>query len=74
MIYINSKRREHCIDVTSQANNWSKYLSPFYLKAGFLYELDGKEYFAKNVENAWQFAKVYKEHLDSNGNPSYLYW
>lgn len=44
-------------------------MSPFFLPAGELY--DG--WFAKNVENAWQYSKVYERHDDS-GKPSDGYW
>lgn len=74
MITINRFQRNKCIDVTSQSKTWAKRLSPFFIKAGYLYHLDEKALFAKNVENAWQFSKVYKEHLDKKGEPSYLYW
>jgi hypothetical protein len=29
---------------------------------------------AQNVENAWQFAKVYPKHVDDNGDPTEAYW
>ena len=31
---------------------------------------------SKNVENAWQYSKVYREYLDDNGDPSkeYFIW
>jgi hypothetical protein len=58
------------IDTTSRSTNWTKGLSPFILKGGHLY----KEYYSKNVENAWQASKVYSEFLDKNGNPSEEYF
>ncbi|PLS18880.1 hypothetical protein CVD28_00320 [Bacillus sp. M6-12] len=60
------------INTTSKSTNWSKGLSPFYLGNVELY--DG--YKAQNVENAWQFSKVYQEHTDTNGNPTpdYFEW
>lgn len=51
------------INTTSRSKNWSRGLSPFFLNPGNLYG----EYSAKNVENAWQYSKVYKEHLDNTG-------
>ena len=58
------------IDTTSRSVNWSKALSPFFVGPIELY--DG--YVAKNVENAWQFCKVYEQHIDCAGNPSEEYW
>ena len=43
------------IDVTSRATDIFKTCSPFFVGPVFLY--NGMT--AKNVENAWQFAKVY---------------
>lgn len=47
------------IDTTSNSGTWSS-LSPFILPGPP----------AKNFENLWQFSKVYRRHLDSNGDPS----
>lgn len=60
------------IETTSRSKNWSQGLSPFYLEGGHLYD----NYYAKNVENAWQYSKVYKHHLDNDGNikPEYFDW
>lgn len=60
------------VNTTSKSTNWSKGLSPFYLKDIELYG----GYQAKNMENAWQFAKVYQHHVDSEGNPTadYFHW
>lgn len=58
------------INTTSRSGNWSVGLSPFYLGPVDLY--DG--YVARNVENAWQYAKVYPQHVDEKGNPSIDYW
>lgn len=58
------------IDTTSRSKNWSKGLSPFYLGPVFLYE----NYFAKNVENGWQYTKLYSQHADENGQPTEKYW
>ncbi len=56
----------------SRASDWSKGLSPFFCGPVELYG----RFIAKNVENAWQFSKVYKEHTDSNGDPTgeYFKW
>lgn len=45
-------------------------LSPFLLGPIPLYE----GYSAKNMENAWQFSKVYPEFADETGKPSSLYF
>ena len=59
------------VDVTSRSKEkWTKELSPFFLGPLDLY--NGIS--AKNMENAWQYCKVYKEHTDELGNPSDLYW
>lgn len=58
------------IDTTSHSNDWSRDLSPFYLLGGHLYQ----DYFAENVENAWQASKVYLEFVDENDNPTEKYF
>ncbi len=59
------------INTTSRASTvWEKQLSPFFLGPVDLYD----NFQSKNVENAWQFSKVYKEHVDKNGNPTNKYW
>jgi hypothetical protein len=58
------------VDVTSHGS--FKDLSPFYLGP---VELPNGERFA-NLENFWQYSKVFKEHVDIFGKPSaaYLAW
>lgn len=51
------------IETTSRAITWSKGLSPFSLGPVEL----SPGLHAKNMENAWQFSKVYKQHIDENG-------
>jgi hypothetical protein len=59
------------VNATSRAETiWEKSLSPFYLGPVDLYS----NFSAKNVENAWEFAKIYKCHIDENGNPNQKYW
>lgn len=58
------------VDTTSKADDWRRDLSPFHLGPCNLY----KDYVSQNMENAWQFAKVYKEDTDENGNPTESYW
>lgn len=62
----------HIINTTSRSKNWSKGLSPFFLGPVKLYG----DYTAKNVENAWQFSKVYPQFADENENPKddYFRW
>lgn len=61
------------INTTSKSTNWSRGLSPFFV--GQKIHLYGN-FFATNLENAWQFSKLYKEFGDENGNPtdSYYRW
>lgn len=56
----------------SRATSWSKGLSPFLLGPCKLYG----NYFSKNVENGFQFSKVYSEHVGPDGNPTdeYFKW
>jgi len=48
---------------TTSRGGWSKELSPFYL--GPVLTPAGV---AKNVENAWQYSKVYSCHVDDSGS------
>ncbi len=57
------------IDTTSKSGQWAG-LSPFNLGPCQLY--GGFE--ALNMENAWQFAKVYASQVDANGDPTDDYW
>lgn len=60
-----------CINVTSRSNTWGKHFSPFNLGPVDLY--DG--YSAFNIENAYQFAKVYEPyHSTVNEMPAAHYW
>jgi hypothetical protein len=58
------------VDTTSKADDWRRDLSPFHLGPCNLY--NGLT--AQNMENAWQFAKVYAEDTDAAGNPTKGYW
>ncbi len=64
------KKFKSFINTTSSSTNEFKALSPFFLGPVPLYN----SFKAKNVENAWQFSKVYKQHLDKWGNPSKEYF
>lgn len=57
------------INTTSRSNTWSRGLSPFFVGPIDLY--DG--YVAQNLENAWQFSKVY-EYYTTNGEPDAEYF
>lgn len=60
------------INVTSHSKDFGVGLSPFHLGPVDLY--DG--YVSKNVENAWQYAKVYERHLNAENEPTdeYFKW
>ncbi len=61
------------INTTSKSvTQWTTELSPFYLGPCDLYG----NYESKNVENGWQYSKVYDCHIDVNGNPTedYFKW
>jgi len=66
-----SLRPETYVNTTSQSKEaWSKQLSPFLLGPVRLYGIMK----AKSVENGWQFAKVYAQHTDQDGDPTGAYW
>lgn len=58
------------INTTSRSSDWSKGLSPFYAGPVDLY----KGYRSINVENAWQFCKVYYNHVDKDNEPTQVYF
>ena len=59
------------VDVTSRnPNTIIKTLSPFFLGPILCY--DGL--CSINMENAWQYSKVYPENIDRNGNPTEEYF
>jgi len=49
------------INTTTASKTWSKGLSPMLVSAKPV---------AKNIENLWQFSKVYKQHVDDNNKPT----
>ena len=59
------------VDVTSSSGYWSA-LSPFKLGPVQLYD----NRWSQNMENGWQYSKVYREHADGLLNliPSQAYW
>lgn len=66
-----TKQKDY-INTTSRSKTWSKALSPFFLGPVKLYD----HYVAQNVENAWQYSKVYPQFVDDNQNPTedYFIW
>lgn len=59
------------VDATSKSPElWTTELSPFHLGPVPLY--GGRT--SRTMENAWQYAKVYRQHLDENQRPSDAYW
>lgn len=58
------------INTTSRSDNWSKSLSPFFLGPVDLYG----SMVSLNVENAWQYSKVYEYYLEDNGEPGERYF
>lgn len=69
-------KRPGFVNTTSRASvGWQKGLSPFFLGPVPLYPGAVLEQ-AKNVENAWQYAKVYATHLNPRGYPNadYFRW
>ena len=59
-------KTELVINTTSRGDGWERGLSPFVLGP---VELWGG-YKARNVENAWQYSKVYPKHVGRDGDPS----
>jgi hypothetical protein len=77
MIYVlgpkDKKRDCLTINTTTSSKDWSRGLSPMLL--GPVKITSGIPAFeSENVENAWQFSKVYKEHTDKFGNPTIEHW
>jgi len=60
------------INTTSRSNTWSRGLSPFFLGPVDLYN----GYKSINVENAWQYSKVYEYYLeeDDSVGDRYFRW
>jgi hypothetical protein len=57
------------VNTTSRSKDWGRGLSPFLNGPCPLYP-GAPAPQAFNVENAWQYSKVYKQHTDKNGDPS----
>ena len=58
------------INTTSRSDNWGRGLSPFFAGPVQLYG----EYKSYNVENAWQFSKVYEYYLETDGSIGQRYF
>jgi hypothetical protein len=61
------------INTTTHSTNWGKGLSPFIVGPVPLYQ-GAVTTQAWNVENAWQYSKVYQAHADPAGNPTDAYF
>lgn len=57
------------INVTSRSKDWGKDFSPFFLGPVPI----GEACMALRFENAWQYAKVYKQHVGPDGLPNQEY-
>lgn len=58
------------INTTSRSDNWSRGLSPFFCGPVVLYD----QFVAQNVENAWQYSKVYEYYLEDDGSVGERYF
>ena len=65
--------KDQIVETVSKSKTWSKGLSPFVLGPCKLWNLSHQDE-SVNMENAWQFSKVYPEHVDDNGDPTYKYY
>src|SRR5271169_2234254 len=75
MIYVigyNNKAPDDAtvVNTTSRSTNWSQYLSPFYCGPCYLYG----GYGSRNVENGWQYSKVYEYYLETDGSVGERYF
>jgi len=73
VLHMRSKAPEGALVINTCSNastGWQRDLSPFLIGPCDLY--DG--HIAQNMENAWQFQKLYKVHADDEGNPTDEYW
>jgi hypothetical protein len=63
-------RESGAINTTSRATGWLRGLSPFFLGPVDLWG----GHVSRNMENAWQFSKVYPWHVNDDGDPSEKWW
>lgn len=61
------------INTTTSSKTWSRGLSPMLLGPVEVQHSSGTVIVSQNVENAWQFSKVYKQHTDKFGPTSEYY-
>lgn len=67
-------KRPEFVNTTSRTKvDWQRDLSPFHLGPSALYK-GAVVPRASNVENAWQFAKVYAKHVGADGLPTQEYF
>jgi len=69
------------INTTSRSDTWTSQLSPFHLgpaSVSIPADLNGcmVKTSACNIENLWQYSKVYSAHIDSRGNVNmeWIHW
>jgi hypothetical protein len=62
------------INTTSRSTTWSKGLSPFFLGPCKLAPNAALIEYSQNMENAWQYSKVYSNQVDIYGDPTNAYW
>lgn len=60
----------HILNTTSRSVTYGRAFSPFLLGPIELYN----DLISQNMENGWQYAKVYPEFVDSIGTPTVSYW
>jgi hypothetical protein len=76
MIYVlgpkDKKLNIPTFNVTTSSKTWTRKFSPMLLGPIQIYG----GFLSQNVENAWQFSKVYKEFTNASGNPTpeYFKW
>lgn len=73
IIHMRRKAPDGAVIINTCSNaktGWQRDLSPFLLGPCPVYN----GYVAQNVENLWQFHKLYKMHADIDGNPTAAYW
>jgi hypothetical protein len=58
------------INVTSYSDSFGRMLSPFNVGPVNLYD----EHWAHNIENGYQFAKLYSQYANEKGEPNENYW
>ena len=64
---------DNFVNTTSRSPGFGKELSPFTLGPVYLYE-GAPTGFAQNVENAWQYSKIYSEYVGEDGLPTQEYF